>query len=157
MKNITAKAKERLAIVEKKVNKQLTKEMKAKSEITQAVGKLEEAKEEMKEKKADEKEVQEAKLAAQGKIKGRPGASKKPDHVVEGENAIKYLKYVNQSADAYRVYHRTPIDPREWRDPKKDDKPEYDLEEDDDPKIYNNKIAKSSSDEVVPVSKKAKK
>jgi len=95
MKNITAKAKERLAIVEKKVNKQLSIEMKAKSEITKAVGKLEKSKDDMKSKKEDDKEVREAKLSAQGKIKGRPGAAKKPDHVVEGENAIQYLKYVN--------------------------------------------------------------
>jgi len=95
MKNITAKAKERLAIVEKKVNKQLSIEMEAKSEITKAVGKLEKSKDDMKSKKEDDKEVREAKLSAQGKIKGRPGAAKKPDHVVEGENAIQYLKYVN--------------------------------------------------------------
>lgn len=140
MKNITAKAKERLAIVEKKVNKQLSIEMEAKSEITKAVGKLEKSKDDMKSKKEDDKEVREAKLSAQGKIKGRPGAAKKPDHVVEGENAIQYLKYVNQSADAYTVYHRTPEDPREWRNPLKEEKqPKYDIEEDDDPKIYNNK------------------
>ena len=41
MKNITTKAKERLAEVEKKVNKQLSKEMKAKSEITKAQSTLE--------------------------------------------------------------------------------------------------------------------
>jgi hypothetical protein len=55
MKNITAKAKERLAVVEKKVNKQLTKEMKAKSDMTNAVKKLEKSKEDMKEKKEDDK------------------------------------------------------------------------------------------------------
>lgn len=50
------------------------------------------------------------------------------------------MKYVNQSADAYRVYHRTPVDPREWRSPAKDqEESEYDIEEDNDPKIYNNK------------------
>ena len=53
MKNITAKAKERLAVVEKKVYKQMSKEMKAKSDMTIAVDKLEKSKEDMKDKKAD--------------------------------------------------------------------------------------------------------
>jgi hypothetical protein len=58
--------------------------------------------------------------------------------VVEGENAIEYMKYVNQSSDAFAVYHRTPEDPREWHAPPKKEK-KYDIEEDDDPNIYNNK------------------
>lgn len=53
MKNFTAKAKERLADVEDKVNKQLTKELEAKSEITKSEAKIEKAKEEYKEKKED--------------------------------------------------------------------------------------------------------
>ena len=55
MKNITKKAKERLDVVEKKVNKQLTKEMKAKSVIVIAEKKLEHAKEDFKAKKEDDK------------------------------------------------------------------------------------------------------
>jgi len=53
MKNFTAKAKERLADVESKVNKQLTKELDAKSEVTKAEAKIEIAKEAYKEKKED--------------------------------------------------------------------------------------------------------
>ena len=53
MKNFTAKAKERLADVEDKVNKQLTQELEAKSEITKSEAKIEKAKEEYKEKKED--------------------------------------------------------------------------------------------------------
>lgn len=55
MKNITQKAKERLAVVEKKVAKQLNKEMKAKSVIVNAQNKLEQAEEEFKAKKEDDK------------------------------------------------------------------------------------------------------
>lgn len=57
MKNITQKAKERLEVVEKKVNKQLTKEMKAKSVIVIAENKLENAKEDIKAKKEDDKQL----------------------------------------------------------------------------------------------------
>lgn len=64
MKNITEKAKERLAVVEKKVNKQLTKEMKAKSDLTKAEAKYDQAKEDFLAKKKDMKEVREAKLSA---------------------------------------------------------------------------------------------
>lgn len=114
--------------------------MKAKSEVVKAERKLEQAKEDYIAKKEDNAQVLEAKLAAQGKIHSTVGSSRKPDHVIEGENAIKYMKYVNQSADAYRVYHRTPVDPREWRAPIKDkEESEYDIKEDDDPLIYNNK------------------
>jgi len=83
--------------------------------------------------------LQEAKLAAQGKIHGKTGTFSKPPHVVEGEKAIDYLKYVDQSAEAYRVYHRTPWDPTQWHDPKKETEEKNDVKEDDDPKIYNNK------------------
>lgn len=53
MKNFTAKAKERLADVESKVNKQISKELKAKNEITKSEAKIEKAKEDYKEKKED--------------------------------------------------------------------------------------------------------
>lgn len=97
----------------------MTKELEAKSEITKAEAKIEKAKEEYKEKKEDLKQVEEAKLSAQGLIHSTPGSSVKPKHVVEGENAIDYIKYVNQSQESFKYYHVTPFDPREWHNPKK--------------------------------------
>ena len=120
MKNFTEKAKERLAEVEHKVNKQLSKERKAKSEIVKSEARIEKAKEDFKAKKEDMREVQEAKLAAQGKIHSKPGSSIKPPHEVEGQNAIEYMKYVNQSQESYKYYHKTPYNPREWHNPKKE-------------------------------------
>jgi hypothetical protein len=61
-------------------------------------------------------------------------------------DAIAYTKYVNESSDAFSVYHRTPEDPREWKKPK--DEREYDIEEDDDPDIYNNKKVKKSMKKI---------
>jgi hypothetical protein len=97
----------------------LTKELKAKSEITKSEAKIEKAKEEYKEKKEDLRQVQEAKLSAQGLIHSTPGSSVKPAHVVEGENAVDYIKYVNQSQEAFKYYHVTPYDEREWHKPEK--------------------------------------
>ena len=47
------------------------------------------------------------------------------------------MKYVNESSEAYRVYHRTPVDPREWVDPKKVKEEEEDDEVDDDGVEHN--------------------
>lgn len=146
MKNITAKAKERLADVEKKVNKQLNKEMNAKSELTKAEIKFDKAKEDYLAKKEDNAEVRENKLASEGRIKSRPGSHVKSKLHQEGLDAIAYMKYVNESSDAFAVYHRTPEDPREWKKPK--DEREYDIEEDDDPEIYNNKKVKKSMKKI---------
>ena len=47
------------------------------------------------------------------------------------------MKYVNESSEAYRVYHRTPVDPREWVDPKKVKEEEEDDEVDEDGVEHN--------------------
>lgn len=64
----------------------------------------------------------------------------KPKHEVEGENAIEYLKYVNQSSEAYRYYHHTPYNPREWHNPeKKKDQSFHDPEYTDPKKLKGTK------------------
>lgn len=104
----------------------MSKELKAKSEITKSEAKLEKAKEEYKEKREDLNNVKEAELSAQGLIHSKPGSSVKPPHVIEGENAVDYIKYVNQSQESFKYYHVTPYDPREWHKPEKTgDEPQY--------------------------------
>jgi len=100
MKAVTARAKEQLAVVEKKVHKQLSRELKAKTQVGNAERELSEAKQDSLPKGEDERDAEEASLATHGKPHSRSTSSRKPKRhhqteEVEGEDARQYVDYVD--------------------------------------------------------------
>jgi hypothetical protein len=83
------------------------------------------------------------KMAALGEVHSHPGSWKKTKLQKEGEDAINHMKYVDYKSDEVHGFdsnkYRTPKDPREWVNPEKKHESEYDIVEDDDPRLYNNK------------------